>query len=257
MAERIAADGYFTLAGPMSSNDVSHWNDVIDAVMEEAVAGHHQTVRTQANTPYAVRDVFSLIPQLTELAAIPALFDLAAEVLGPETRCVRATIFEKPIDLPWGLPWHRDMTIGVRQRADVPGFTAWSVKSGIPHVRPPREVLDGMLALRLSLDANDDDNGALRVIRGSHRDFDVSADAPPESAIVTCATEAGGVVAMRPTIMHGSLEPREPRRRRIVHFEYADRDLPQPLEWRHDIRPSNSYDTDTPDPFPVTEPSDG
>jgi hypothetical protein len=36
---------------------------------------------------------------------------------------------------------------------------------------------------------------------------------------------------MRPLLLHASARSTSPRPRRVVHIEYAARDLPQGLEW--------------------------
>ena len=43
------------------------------------------------------------------------------------------------------------------------------MKAGNPHVQPPVAVLQRMLTLRLYLDHTDESNGALGVLRGSHK----------------------------------------------------------------------------------------
>ena len=44
-----------------------------------------------------------------------------------------------------------------------PASPAWTLKAGIPHARPPAEVLEGMLTVRLHLDDAGPENGPLRV----------------------------------------------------------------------------------------------
>ena len=39
-------------------------------------------------------------------------------------------------------------------------------------------------------------------------------------------------VLMRPLLLHSSPAPRLPRRRRVVHLEFAAAPLPHGLEWR-------------------------
>jgi hypothetical protein len=42
--------------------------------------------------------------------------------------------FNKTERANWGVPWHQDKTIAVREKIELPGFTAWSVKQGVIHV---------------------------------------------------------------------------------------------------------------------------
>lgn len=65
-----------------------------------------------------------------------ALGRLAAELLGPGARAVRALAFDKRPDANWAVGWHQDRTIAVRVRIETPGFGPWSVKGGVPQ-NPP------------------------------------------------------------------------------------------------------------------------
>jgi len=44
------------------------------------------------------------------------------------------------------------VTIAVRERREAEGFGPWSEKEGVPHVQPPAEILEKMVAIRVHLD---------------------------------------------------------------------------------------------------------
>jgi hypothetical protein len=48
---------------------------------------------------------------------------------------------------------------------------------------------------------------------------------------VVCPAERGDVICMRPLILHSSSRSIEPVHRRVLHLEYAARQLPNGLEW--------------------------
>ena len=137
---------------------------------------------------------------------------------------VRAIYFDKSADANWLVPWHQDLTLALRERADVEGFGPWSVKEGVPHVQPPVDYLRRMLTVRLHLDDADESNGALRVLPGSHADGRLGAGRIQEIRArqneVLCAVRAGG--AGRST---------SDRHRRVLHLEYAAFRLPPELHW--------------------------
>lgn len=58
-------------------------------------------------------------------------------------------------------------------------------------------------------------------------DCTLATAAPP----IACAVRRGGVVLMRPLLLHASRTASAPGRRRVVHIEYAAGQLPGGLEW--------------------------
>jgi hypothetical protein len=108
------------------------------------------------------------LPAIAEFAASRGVIDLVSDYLGSRPTPIRAIYFDKSPDNNWFVSWHQDLTIAVRERADVAGFGPWSTKDGIPHVQPPVEVLEKMLAMRIHFDDTDDSNGGLRLLPGSH-----------------------------------------------------------------------------------------
>jgi hypothetical protein len=161
---------------------------------------------------------------------------IAAGLIGPEARPVRAVLFDKSPDANWVLAWHQDRTIPVRERHEAPGFGPWSTKDGILHVAPPVAVLEGMVTLRLHLDPVDAGNAPLIVAPGSHRLGFVPADAAAaratEAPNLVCEAAAGDVWAYSTPILHMSARSAGDRRRRVLQIDYATAALPGPLEWR-------------------------
>jgi ectoine hydroxylase-related dioxygenase (phytanoyl-CoA dioxygenase family) len=102
----------------------------------------------------------------------------------------------------------------------------WSEKGGAIYAHAPAWVLSRVIALRVHLDASDTDNGPLRVVPDSHlagvlSDQDVM-EFVSASDHVECCVPQGGVIAMRPLIIHSSSKARTGKPRRVLHIEYAD-----------------------------------
>jgi hypothetical protein len=174
-------------------------------------------------------------PALLDFALSRRALDLAASYVGPSAHPVRGLLFDKTPDTNWRVTWHQDLTIAVRERREVPGFGPWSIKEGVPHVQPPAEVLEQMVALRFHLDDCGAENGPVRVLPGSHRagkleerQYDGWRDRVPA---IPCLVGVGGVLAMRPLLLHASSPATRPGHRRVLHIEYAGVDLPGGLEW--------------------------
>jgi ectoine hydroxylase-related dioxygenase (phytanoyl-CoA dioxygenase family) len=159
-------------------------------------------------------------------------------VLGSAAKVVRATLFDKTDAANWKVPWHQDVTIAVSRRVEAEGFGPWSLKAGVLHVQAPTEILDRMISVRVHLDDCPAENGALRVIVGSHRFGRKPADSADEflrgSSVVACAMKRGGVLLMRPLLFHASSAATMPSHRRVIHFDYAAAELPVGMGWAVD-----------------------
>jgi hypothetical protein len=175
------------------------------------------------------------MPAVHDFAHLPKILDLARPNLEAEPRPVRVIYFNKTADANWSVAWHQDLTIAVQERVEVPEFTGWSVKEGVPHVQPPEEFLENMLTLRVHLDDCDETNGALKVLAGTHRLGRLSADEIHELSAkhqeCLCSAKAGDVMLMRPLLLHASSRSQGIRPRRVLHIEYAGFTLPEPLRW--------------------------
>lgn len=182
-----------------------------------------------------LRNVLRLSPAVADIARSSKLLDFVNEVTGRDAFPVRAVLFDKTEAANWGAPWHQDMAIAVKEHIDTAGFGPWSVKEEVVHVQPPCEILANMVAVRIHLDDCFADNGALRVIPGSHFHGELSTDEINEwtakHPALTCELSKGGVMAMRPLLLHSSTRAVNPRHRRVVHIEYATGQLPNGLKW--------------------------
>ncbi|WP_428306279.1 phytanoyl-CoA dioxygenase family protein [Lacipirellula sp.] len=192
-------------------------------------------VESVGDVEAAVRRNMLAIAAVAEFAHSRRLIKLVRSHTGGEPRAVRALWFNKSPEANWLVAWHQDLAIAVRERVEAPGFGGWSVKEGVPHVQPPAEVLERMLTVRVHLDDADAENGALRVIPGTHREGRLDAEqieaARRERAEAICTARAGDALLMRPLLLHASGRSTSERPRRVLHIEYAGWELPHGLAW--------------------------
>jgi hypothetical protein len=141
-----------------------------------------------------------------------------ARLLPFDPVAVQCTLFEKTIDRNWLVPLHQDLSIPVRERCDNIYLSGWSHKEGILYVQPSIEVLDNLVAVRIHIDDCSSDNGALRVVPGSH---DRGRISPADIATLkiangeqSCEVKQGGALVMRP-----------------LHFLFGSASLPLGLKW--------------------------
>ncbi|MCA9413339.1 MAG: phytanoyl-CoA dioxygenase family protein [Candidatus Omnitrophica bacterium] len=156
-------------------------------------------------------------------------------MLGPSAKPVKGILFDKGEAANWSVRWHQDTTISVKQKIETPGFEAWSHKDDVPHVRPPVEIMERIVAFRIHLDDCGEENGPLKVLAGSHRRGYLSREEVlrlmKEEPPVPCTARKGDVLLMRPLIVHSSSRSRSPAHRRVIHIEYSAENLPNGLEW--------------------------
>jgi ectoine hydroxylase-related dioxygenase (phytanoyl-CoA dioxygenase family) len=162
---------------------------------------------------------------VARLAADSRLLRIAGEWLGANAIPFRATLFDKSPDANWLVAWHQDTALPVETRHDLPGWGPWSEKAGVLYAHAPAGALEDLVALRIHLDESGDDNGPLRVLPGTHQ-RGVMTDAQVlecarRTTTRSCCVPAGGVVAMRPLIVHASSKALSSKPRRVLHVEYS------------------------------------
>jgi hypothetical protein len=165
------------------------------------------------------------VPAVRDLASHSRLVNLAASFIGPRPVAFRATLFDKSATSNWMVAWHQDTALPLHRRSENPAWGPWSIKRGVLHAIAPAAALSSVVALRVHLDASTDTNGPLRVLPGTHEGGILSRDDIVQCARtirpVECLAPVGGVIAMRPLLVHASLKTSDGRPRRVLHLEYT------------------------------------
>ena len=204
------------------------------AVQCDALAADLAQLETEMRRG-GVRDLLNRSAAVRDFAGSARVLATVKNVLGENAIPVRGIFFDKTPHANWKVPWHQDLTIAVREKIELDSFTAWSEKDGIPHVQPPVEILQEMLALRLHLDAADATNGALKVLPATHQNGRFDAAQIQQMRVtheeILCVAARGEALLMRPLLLHASSAGTEPKRRRVIHLEYAAMELPDGLRW--------------------------
>jgi ectoine hydroxylase-related dioxygenase (phytanoyl-CoA dioxygenase family) len=162
---------------------------------------------------------------VAELARKARLLEIARGILGGEAFAFRATLFDKSPNANWLVVWHQDTALPLRERRELPGWGPWSVKEGVVYAHAPESALARVLALRVHLDDSTAENGPLRALPGTHtlgllNDDEVHVLATKVSP-VNCLVPRGGVLAMRPLLVHSSSKSLSQAARRVLHIEYS------------------------------------
>ena len=169
---------------------------------------------------------------VAHLARDPRLVEIASRWLNASAIPFKATLFDKSRRANWLVSWHQDTALPVSKRRDVAGWGPWSTKDGVTYARAPGRALERVIALRVHLDDSTSNNGPLRVLPGSHihgvLDDAQIHDLSQRTTPVQCTVPAGGVIAMRPLLVHASSKATTAAARRVLHLEYATSLVPEP-----------------------------
>ena len=165
-------------------------------------------------------------PAVKQMAADSRLLAIAREWLDSDGVPFRATLFDKSPARNWLVPWHQDTALPLAAQFESASWGPWSEKDGIVYAHAPAWALSRVIALRIHLDPSNEANGPLRVIPGSHNSGVLADDAvvryAAERDAVDCVVPRGGVVAIRPLLIHASSKAQSGEPRRVLHVEYCD-----------------------------------
>jgi ectoine hydroxylase-related dioxygenase (phytanoyl-CoA dioxygenase family) len=201
------------------------------AIIPDLIPGNEifdlSTAFSQSSLPRGragVRHAMKL-PSVAALANGPKLLGIAKDILGGKAVPFRATLFDKSAEANWLVAWHQDTALPLREKRGTPGWGPWSLKEGVVYAHAPANALARVVALRVHLDDSGAANGPLRVLPGTHRegvltDEEIRALAH-EVPSVDCLVANGGVLAMRPLLVHASSKSKSVVARRVLHIEYA------------------------------------
>jgi ectoine hydroxylase-related dioxygenase (phytanoyl-CoA dioxygenase family) len=164
-------------------------------------------------------------PAVCAVAVDPRMVAIAGRFLGETAIPYKATLFDKSPARNWLVSWHQDTVLPLCERREVPEWGPWSIKGGVTYAFAPASAVAQVVALRLHLDDSRADNGPLRVLPGTHtlgllKESNI-ARLTTEVPSVDCTVPAGGVVVMRPLIVHASSKVDSDLPRRVPHIEYA------------------------------------
>lgn len=221
-ANDIERDGYTIVRGVLKAETVAE----LIALLEPTIT---------ASPTAGIRGLAQKAPSVRALSESQPVRVLVERVLGPHAILIRSVLFNKDQETNWQVAWHQDLSIAVKDKVEMDGYSSWSMKEGMVHVQPPTAVLESMLTVRLHLDSANEENGALWVSPGSHRFGRVpageAAALAEQNGKKLCAVEAGDALLFRPLVLHASRKAVSNKPRRVIHLEFAGVVLPEPLAW--------------------------
>jgi ectoine hydroxylase-related dioxygenase (phytanoyl-CoA dioxygenase family) len=207
----IEKQGFAILPEILTRTDVDHLDESLK---------RNPPARIRVGMRHALRH-----PAILAVARDPRLLAIAQQILRCDPFPFKATIFNKSPVSNWLVAWHQDKALPLRERRELPEWGPWSVKDGVIYANAPATALSRVVALRLHLDDSTHENGPLRVLPGTHTMGILSEgaihDLSSRTTAVACLVPRGGVLVMRPLIVHASSKSRGKMPRRVLHIEYA------------------------------------
>ncbi len=185
---------------------------------------------------FAIRQFLKEVPGAFSFLFNQKLRNIIATVFGKDYFITKSIYFDKPAKSNWYVAFHQDLTISVDQRKDIEGFGPWTIKQNQFAVQPPLQFLENNFTMRIHLDDTTEENGALKVLPGTHARGVVRAETLNKENITSCHVEKGGVMLMHPLLVHASGRSTNDKARRVVHIEFSNKELPGDLRWSEQVR---------------------
>ena len=227
----INNDGFTIINNIYSSTEIEQ---IISKINE---ANTSKDTFRKSNDLFAVRQFLKEIPETIDLLFNANLKQIITKLFGKDYFVVKSIYFDKPEQSNWFVSYHQDLTISVDKKVELTNYGPWTVKQNQFAVQPPLDVLENIYTIRIHLDDTDENNGALKVITGSHLKKiyrPETIDWTKESETI-CKVNKGGIMIMKPLLLHSSNRTINNNKRRVIHIEFSNLELPQELNWSERI----------------------
>lgn len=224
---QIEQVGFTTIDHVFSNDQVANILQLIDQT--DTSKG---TFRKSADL-FAIRQFLKEVPEIDGLILNDEFRQLVHRLFGADYFIVKSIYFDKPEQSNWFVSYHQDLTISVDKKVELDGYSKWTVKQGQFSVQPPLDILKQIYTVRIHLDDTDENNGALKVIPGSHlKDVYRAEDIDwlKETEHI-CNVPKGGVMVMKPLLLHSSSRTTNNHKRRVIHIEFCNQELHEELKW--------------------------
>ena len=199
---------------------------------------------TGAGRVYASRNLLGDVARVAALAgseAAPRAGRVRSSARAPSRS--GGLLFDKTPEANWTVPWHQDLTIAVKARQRCAGVRPLDGQGR----RAARPAAASRCWSGCSRSGSTSTTAATR--RAAPRPARLARGGParrPDETrrwlervpAVACPVPSGGVLVMRPLILHASSPADAPGHRRVIHLEYAAEPLPGGVELVREIRPT-------------------
>lgn len=227
MKENILNQGFAIIDNVFTDEEV---DDLLLAISQTDTS---KPIFRKTNDLFAIRQFLKEIPALVTKIFTTKLNNHISDLFGDGYFVVKSIYFDKSENSNWFVSYHQDLTISVDKKLDLDGFGPWTIKQNQFAVQPPLNILQDNFTIRIHLDNTNEKNGALKVIPSSH----LKGIYRPETIDWTieketiCHVNKGGVMFMKPLLLHSSGRTTNNNKRRVLHIEFSRIELPDNLNW--------------------------
>ena len=223
----ISDKGFTIINDVFSEKEINQIIDVINSIDTSK-----ETFRKSEDL-FAIRQFLKEVPESHQLIFNDTIKKIINEIFGKNYFVVKSIYFDKPEKSNWYVSYHQDLTISVDKKLDLSGFGPWTTKQNQFAVQPPIDYLKNIFTIRIHLDDTDENNGALKVVPNSHskeiyRPETIDWNVETEEI---CSVNKGGIMIMKPLILHGSNRTTNHQKRRVIHIEFSNMELPEEINW--------------------------
>jgi ectoine hydroxylase-related dioxygenase (phytanoyl-CoA dioxygenase family) len=223
----------FNSKGYIIINDVYNDHEVESIIDMIAGAPTNNETFRKTKDLFAIRQFIKEVPEVSEWIFNRKIKDLIVDLFGEDFFVTKSIYFDKPAQSNWFVAYHQDLTISVDKKVEIPGYGPWTVKQDQFAVQPPLDILQNNFTIRIHLDDTDEFNGALNVITGSNNKGIYRAETIDfeNETEETCCVQKGGVMIMRPLLLHSSARSINNEPRRVIHMEFSNAELSDQINW--------------------------
>ena len=219
-------------------NDIYSDEEVSKLINQVEQANTSNATFRKTTELFAIRQFLKEVPGSAAIIFNTKLKALIAELFTSKFFVVKSIYFDKPGTSNWFVSYHQDLTISVDKKIKLDEFGPWTVKQNQFAVQPPLKILQDNFTVRIHLDDTNEENGALKVIPQSHnkeiyRPETIDWQRETESV---CCVKKGGIMFMKPLLLHSSCRTTNNKKRRVIHIEFSSILLPEGLQWSEFLR---------------------
>jgi len=223
----ISDKGFTIINQVFSEEEINQIINVIDSIDTSK-----ETFRKSEDL-FAIRQFLKEVPESRQLIFNDNIKKVINEIFGDNYFVVKSIYFDKPEKSNWYVSYHQDLTISVDKKLELENFGPWTTKQNQFAVQPPIDYLKNIFTIRIHLDDTNENNGALKVVPNSHskeiyRPETIDWDVETEEI---CSVNKGGIMVMKPLILHGSNRTTNNQKRRVIHIEFSNMELPEEINW--------------------------